>query len=145
MEAGTIAPGASAEQQKDLADKAREADAGAVEHDARGGESDAGGFEPDAEGAGEEEQELLNLAIQGEGQLTLTVGGAKPEVSTVKLIGGKMDVSEGDFDKGAEIKLLIHARVSSVEFVDTYDQYGNLSGTERRHKVRPLRVERLRD
>jgi len=140
MEAGTMARGASAEQQKDLARQAAEADGGAVEHDARGD----GGFEPEPEGV-EEEQELLNLAIEGEGQLTLTVGGAKPEVSTVKLIGGKMDVSEGDFDKGAEIKLLIHARVSSVEFVDTYDQYGNLSGTERRHKVRPLRVERLRD
>lgn len=137
MESGTIAPGASEEQQKDLERQAAEADAP---------DGDGGGFEPDAEeGKDEAEPELVGLEIQGDGQLTLTVGGAKPDTSTVRLIGGKMDVSGGDFDKGQEVKLLIHAVVSSVEFSDTRDQYGNLSGTERRHKVRPLRVERLKD
>lgn len=140
MEAGTIAPGASAEEQERLAKAAKDADAndngngaapeGAVEHDT-GGEA--------------EEPDIVTLEIDGDGQLTLTVGGAKPEVSTVKLVGGKMDVAGGDFDKGQEIKLLIHGVVAEVAFIDTRDQYGNISGTERRHKIRPLRVERLKD
>jgi len=107
------------------------------------------GVEPaerlEGEEKGEQEPEILKLAIPGEGQLTLTVGGRKPETCTVKLVGGKMDVADGDFDKGSTINLLLQCVVKSIEFVDAYDQYGNISGTERRHKVFPLRVERVRD
>jgi len=97
------------------------------------------------ERANEHAPELLELIIEGEGQLTLTVGGRKPESSTIKLVGGKMDIAEGDFDKGSSINLLLGCVVTEVSFVDTYDQYGQINGTERRHKVRPLRVERVRD
>lgn len=99
----------------------------------------------EGEEPGEQAPEQIALVIEGEGQLTLTVGGRKPEASTIKLVGGKMDIAQGDFDKGAHLNLLLGVVVSSVEFVDTYDQFGNVSGTERRHKVRPLRVERVRD
>lgn len=143
MEAGTIAPGASAEEQERQRKMAEEAepDGGAVEHDKKAD----GDFKPDAEPTPDAEAEILSLEIEGDGQLTLTVGGAKPETSSITLIGGKMDVSGGDFDKGQEVKLLIHGVVAAVTFEDSRDQYGNISGTERKHKVRPLRVERLKD
>ena len=99
----------------------------------------------EGERANEHAPELLELVIEGEGQLTLTVGGRKPEASTIKLVGGAMDIASGDFDKGSTLNLLLGCVVTSVEFIDTYDQYGQINGTERRHKVRPLRVERVRD
>ena len=105
------------------------------------------GAEPErleGEERGEQALEPLRLEIPGEGQLTLTVGGAKPDSCTVKLVGGKMDVADGDFDKGAPINLLIKGVVTEVSFVDRYDQYGQIAGTERRHKVRPFEVERVR-
>lgn len=100
----------------------------------------------DAPGEGEgESAPVISLEIPGEGQLTLTVGGTKPETSTVKLVGGKMDISGGDFDKGAPVNILIKGVVTEVSFIDSYDQYGNIKGTERRHKVRPFGVERITD
>lgn len=145
MESTTTTPGSATEE--------NDRHLSAVEdHVANGGAPED--FEPgppaptealEGENDSEEEPEVLKLEIEGEGQLTLTVGGKKPEASTIKLVGGKMDIAEGDFDKGSRINLLLGCVVTEVSFVDTYDQYGNISGTERRHKVRPLRVERVRD
>lgn len=128
MESSTAAAPASKQSDQEVA-----ADNGAVPEERLEGEE-----------LGEQAQEPLRLEIPGEGQLTLTVGGAKPDSCTVKLVGGKMDVADGDFDKGAPINLLIKGVVTEVSFVDRYDQYGQIAGTERRHKVRPFEVERVR-
>jgi hypothetical protein len=93
----------------------------------------------------EEEQELLPMQIPLEGftdSITTTVGGARPQTSAVALRGGKLAV-EGEFKKGDEIELYVRARVAEIHFVDTIDQYGEVTGTERRHIAKPVAVRRF--
>jgi hypothetical protein len=103
------------------------------------------GDETTVENLAEQEQEVLPMQVPLEGfteSITVTVGGARPQSSVVALRGGKLPV-EGEFRKGDEIELYVRARVAEIHFVDTHDQYGEVTGTERRHIAKPVAVRRL--
>jgi len=92
-----------------------------------------------------QEEEVLPMQIPLEGftdSITVQVGGARPQSSVVALRGGKLPV-EGEFKKGDEIELYVRARIAEVHFVDTTDQYGEVTGTERKHIAKPVAVRRL--
>ena len=74
--------------------------------------------------------------------ITATVGGAKPQTSAVALRGGKLPV-EGEYRKGDEIELYVRARIAEIHFVDRVDDYGEVTGTERRHIAKPIAVRRF--
>lgn len=88
---------------------------------------------------GEQEQEQVvrrRVVIEGDGQLSLAVGGKKPTDSEVKITGGSIGY-EGQLQKGETIALVVHARVSKVEFVDKIDsKTGDVVQTIRRHGLR---------
>lgn len=126
----------------DLDEKRREAEAngggGPVEHE--GGEP-LDGEDPDEQAP----PAIPPLIIDGDGQLTLTIGGEKPTKATVKLRGGKIDVASGDLDKGAIVDLVLKAQVAEVHIVDKRDgQTGEVTEVERRHILKPVSVERIK-
>ncbi len=75
-------------------------------------------------------------------QLSIIVGGDRPQTAEVKLRGGSQPL-EGEFKKGDVIELFVRARVSELHFVDLVDKYGEVTGTVRRHIVKPISVRRL--
>lgn len=88
-------------------------------------------------------EQPLQLAIPGtEMSLSLDAGGDDPETSSVKLHGGSAPI-EGQYAKGAIIKLWVEVRVSEVHFVDSIDKFGHVTGTERRHIGKMMRVQRI--
>lgn len=143
-----------AEQREAEAEAGGEGEGGAVVHE--GGEggngNDGAAHAADLEGEGDGEQpgkaeqaKAPGLAIEGDGQLTLTVGGETPTKATVKLRGGKIDVESGDLDKGKVVDLVVKARIVEVDFVDkTNGATGEVTETERRHVARIMSVERLK-
>lgn len=132
----------------DLARKRAEA-AGTQEPDPQGSGAAAGGddgAEPDGDFPGEDgiEQGPAPIAIQGEGQLSLTVGGLKPDKASVKLRGGSIDLPAGQLKKGDVQNLLIKVRVTEVHLVDKMDNStGEVVETERRHIAKIMGVEKV--
>jgi hypothetical protein len=110
---------------------------------AEGGEGAAAEHEGEAPGAGE--QAVPALAIAGGGQLNLTVGGEKPDKSTVKLRGGSIEVAGGgQLKKGEVVNLLVKVRVDEVHFVDKHDNStGDVIQAERRHIAKMIGVEKV--
>jgi hypothetical protein len=83
--------------------------------------------------------------LLGEGQLTLNVGGEKPDTSEVKMRGTSIEVpNKGQFSKGQFVDVVVRCRVAEVHMVDKFDNAtGTVVGTVRRHIMKPLKVERV--
>lgn len=95
------------------------------------------------DGLAEDGEGLEELYIEGtQGQLSLNVGGRKPDTSTVSLRGGQIAV-EGQLQKGDTVTLLITARVGEVVIADKMDPAGFVKATTRRHVLRTESVRRL--
>lgn len=92
------------------------------------------------EAPAEEELHDGDLVIDGAGQLGWTVGGKRPDTSSLRLVGGKVNV-DGQYDKGQTIKLELTCEVSEVAFVDQRDSKTNqIIGCDRRHRARVVAV-----
>lgn len=85
----------------------------------------------------EQAEPTSELVISAGGQLTLNVGGGKqPTTSTLRLVGGKIEV-DGQFEKGETVVVRIEAKVNEVGFKDQEDsKTGQVVGCERRHRAR---------
>jgi hypothetical protein len=77
------------------------------------------------------------LLIPGTGGgLSLKVTGKKPTTASIRLVGGKIDVT-GQFDKQDRIALYVEAVVVDVQFPDTIDsKTGQVTSCERKHIAR---------
>lgn len=85
-------------------------------------------------------QEPAQLPIPGtRPELSSSSGGEKPETALMKFQGGSVNV-EGEFEKGAVIRVWAEIVVSEVHFVDKRDQHDNVTGTVRRHIGRVRRI-----
>lgn len=102
---------------------------------------DGGGDFPGEDG---EEQGPPPIAIEGDGQLNLQVGGAKPDKASVKLRGGSIDLPAGQLKKGDVLNLLVKVQVAEVHLVDKIDNStGEITQTERRHVAKIKGVEKV--
>lgn len=152
MESGTIAPGADAETQERMRKEAEDADRGA---DLPGEGDDAAGAEAEVDkdavadkgkdAKPEQEIKFPKPEILGEGQLSLSVGGETPDTSLVKMTGVEIQVPNGgQFKKGQFLDVVLRVRVAGVHIDDKFDNAtGTVTGTTRKHILKPLRVERV--
>jgi hypothetical protein len=98
-----------------------------------------------AEG-GDIEPEDNEVYIEGTtGQLSLAVGGRKPDTSTFKMKGGEVKIREGQFTKGESVWCKVLLRVDEIKFVDGHDEYGTVNSTKRVHIAKPIHVERVEE
>lgn len=101
-----------------------------------------GGASIDDLAEGEQPTPPMQIPIPGtQDTVSAVVGGAKPTATEVRLLGGSLPV-EGQFQKGDEVTLLVTAKVGSIELVDTTDEWGTVTKTIRRHKLRMTSVHR---
>lgn len=85
----------------------------------------------------------MQIPIEGFGAtISTTPGGDRPQSSSIALRGGKLPIN-GEFKKGDVIEFYVRARVAEVNFVDTVDKFGEVTGTERKHVAKPVAVTRL--
>lgn len=112
------------------------------------------GFDPDAEGrsiedmaeeGGFEPEEDPTVYIEGTtGQLSLSVGGRKPDSASFKMQGKEVPLADRtQFAKGSTVKLDVIARVDEIKFRDKHDDAGEVSHTTRVHTAIPISVVRL--
>lgn len=95
------------------------------------------------DGLDEEETETY---IEGTtGQLSLTVGGRKPDSSTFKMKGAEVKVRQGQYTKGETVVLRVIARLDEVKFIDMHDDYGTITATKRVHTAKPISIERIEE
>lgn len=100
--------------------------------------------ELEGEAAGEQAPPTIELEIEGDGQLSLRVGGRQPDVASVKLRGGSIRVPRGDYERGDTLDLLCKVRCCEVHFVDKIDgSTGEITETERRHVFKVVGVEKV--
>lgn len=84
---------------------------------------------PEDEDTGDEEAE--GLVLDGDHQLSLTIGGAKPTSSVLKLKGGSLEL-DGEFRKGSRLRVTLDLRVGAVKIEDTVDSgSGEVKSTKR--------------
>lgn len=90
------------------------------------------------------EEEDTAVYIEGTtGQLSLAVGGRKPDSSEFKMKSVGVRVREGQYVKGETVMLKVIARIDEIKFVDTHDEYGTITSTKRVHTAKPIAVERI--
>jgi hypothetical protein len=105
------------------------------------GDGDSGG-EPEAV-AEPKPPKLLQEPIPGVWDaISSDFGGAAPDRSEIRLLGGKMPI-DGSFPKGTEIDLLVRVRITGTLGQDLEDAYGTRGGTVRRHFARMIRVQKV--
>lgn len=114
--------------------------------DAVSGAEDSGNDVPVGAEMTDEADDLIGdassgLRIDGDGQVTLDVGGEMPTLSTVALQGSKIELA-GEFAKGEIVELSVRARVSSVQFTDKLGAGGDVIDTTRKHVLRIEEVSR---
>lgn len=115
------------------------------------------GHDPDADGEGmsiedmeaagivPDEDEKPEVYLEGTtGQLSLSVGGRKPDSATFKMGAKEVKLAERtQFAKGSTVKLHVIARVDELKFRDKHDDAGEVSHTTRVHLGIPISVVRM--
>ena len=94
------------------------------------------------EGEGEEGVELhVEPLLEGDGQLTLGIGGHAPTTSTVRMAGGQIPFT-GQMKKGDFTTLRVECRCSEIHVIDTVDvKTREIVKTNRKHVLRVEGVE----
>lgn len=95
------------------------------------------------QGAELEEEDDGQLAIAGTREgLTASAGGKRPDVSRSRVRSITLPTN-GQFDKGETLRMLVDVVVSNVSFDDEEDVHGNIVRTWRTHTFRPQAIIEL--
>jgi hypothetical protein len=96
------------------------------------------------EGEDLEPDEVIQLSIDGDGDLTLTVGGAKPDEAVLTFGGGEIKLGKGQFKKGQRVAIMLVGPVVEVGNRDMYDRKTNtIAKVKRKHLMVPDTVRRI--
>lgn len=68
-------------------------------------------------------------------------GGSAPTTSEARLMGGSLPI-EGEFEGEEFVELIVTAKVGEVDFIYTFDDWGQTKNVKRRHKMRMISVRR---
>lgn len=73
-------------------------------------------------GKPQEAEEIVQMSIQGDENLSLTVGGLKPNEATLQFSGGEIQIAnKTQFKKGQRVAILIVGDVNEVRNKDLKD------------------------
>lgn len=89
------------------------------------------------------EAEAPAMVMEGNGQLSFKIGGKQPTGSSLRIVGGRVEVN-GEFAKGDVVRVELVLRVDEIAFVDDVDvKTRQVVGCERRHKARVIQAPRI--
>lgn len=96
---------------------------------------------PGDEGAPEQVEQL---SIEGDGNLTATVGGRRPDEAVLTIQGGEIKMGKGQFDKGQRVRLVVEGYVAEIHSKDVRDpKTGQIAKSKKKHVVKADFMERV--
>lgn len=97
------------------------------------------GEEPGVSLEGEDDEQVDSrerIVIEGDGQLTLAVGGKNPTQSKILVRGGQIPF-EGQLKKGEYVDVVLHLRCAEVHLIDKIDsKTGDVVDVTRKHVLK---------
>jgi hypothetical protein len=104
---------------------------------------------PEGEGAGESEDEPERLAILGDRELGLKVGGRKPDSASLHLKGGRIELTGpkgSQFDRGDRFLTVTTLQVTGDNDQDTIEKIsGDVRSTSKKQSATLCGIARLED
>jgi hypothetical protein len=82
------------------------------------------------------------IELEGQGQLSLKIGGRTPDKATAKLVGGKIAIPKGEYQPGEVIEAVVRLRVSKVGITHKVND-GETIEVEREHQFKMLQIEKV--
>jgi hypothetical protein len=82
------------------------------------------------------------IELEGQGQLSLKIGGKAPDKATAKLVGGKIAIPKGEYQPGEVIEAVVRLRVSKVAVTHKVND-GETIEVEREHQFKMLQIEKV--
>jgi len=82
------------------------------------------------------------IELEGQGQLSLKIGGREPDKATAKLVGGKIAIPKGEYQPGEVIEAVVRLRVSKVAITHKVND-GETIEVEREHQFKMLQIEKV--
>jgi hypothetical protein len=76
---------------------------------------------PGDEGAQDRQEEVTQLSIQGDADLTARVGGRRPDEGVIVLQGGEIKMGKTQFDKGQRVRIVAEGFIAEVHDKDIRD------------------------
>lgn len=109
---------------------------GAPEHELPG--------DGEAKGDPGEAQEVTQLSIEGDADLTSKVGGRKPDEAVIVLQGGQIKMGKSQFDKDTRVRLVVEGYLDEVATKNHRDaKTGQIHATKKRHVLRIDHMEKV--
>jgi hypothetical protein len=94
--------------------------------------------------AGAEPDEVIQLSIEGDGDLTLTIGGGKPDEATLSFGGGEIKLGAGQFKAGQRVAVMLVGPIAEVAVAHIRDpKTGDVAKVKRKHVLKPDVVKRV--
>jgi hypothetical protein len=92
----------------------------------------------------DEPEEVVQLSVEGDGDLTLTVGGSKPDEATLNFGGGEIKMGAGQFKAGQRVAILLVGPIVEVAVRHKRDpKTHDLTNVKRKHLLEPDTVKRV--
>lgn len=82
------------------------------------------------------------IELEGQGQLSLKIGGQVPNKATAKMVGGKIDIPKGEYQPGEVVEAVVRLQVRKVSIVHKVSD-GETVEVEREHQFRLMQIEKV--
>lgn len=93
---------------------------------------------------GVDPDEVVQLSIEGDGDLTLTIGGSKPDEATLNFGGGEIRLGAGQFKAGQRVAVMLVGPIAEVAVAHIRDpKTGDIAKVKRKHLLKPDTVKRV--
>jgi hypothetical protein len=99
---------------------------------------------PGDNGAEGRTDEVVQLSIQGDNDLSSRVGGRKPDEATIRLQGGELQMGKTQFDKGQRVRLVVEGYIAEVHDKDIRDpKTSQVSSSKKKHILKIDHAEKV--
>lgn len=99
---------------------------------------------PGDEGVEDRGEEVTQLSIEGDADLTSKVGGRRPDEAVIVLQGGEVKMGKTQFSKGQRVRIVSEGYIAEVHDKDIRDpKTGAIASTKKKHVLKVDKMERV--
>jgi hypothetical protein len=99
---------------------------------------------PGDEGVEDRGEEVTQLSIEGDSDLTSKVGGRRPDEAVIVLQGGEVKMGKTQFSKGQRVRIVSEGYIAEVHDKDIRDpKTGAIASTKKKHVLKVDKMERV--
>lgn len=99
---------------------------------------------PGDDGAPEGGEEVTQLSIQGDADLSARVGGRRPDEAVIVIQGGEIKMGKSQFDKGQRVRLVVEGYIAEIHDKDIRDpKTRQVAQSIKRHVLKADHLEKV--